>query len=458
MAKEEVLGKTPPQSIDTEKSILGALMLNPKAVIDVLDIIEPDSFYYPKHKKIFEAIYNLFNKNEVVDIITVTNQLNSSGDLESIGGREYLAELVGISPSSVNVQQYAKIIDEKCIRRKLIEAGNDVASKGMEEGEPIEDTIDESEKIIFNVTNKNNRDLYKSIKDEMPSMVGKIMDLITGTLKHKGIETGFKKLDDMLSGLQPSDLIILAARPGVGKTAFALDIARRSAIKHKTSVGIFSLEMSKSQLIERILASESKIHAWKMRTGKLNDSESMEKIKESADTLSKAPIYIDDRASLSTVNIRSTARRMKKEHDISLIIVDYLQLVYPHESKGSNSMVQQVTEISRTLKQIAKELDVPVLALSQLSREIEKRQGKPRLSDLRDSGSIEQDADIVMFLHKRPGYEGDDGSPETVDLLIEKHRNGPVGKVTLHFDKKHMTFLEENEFEYDEATLNSEHE
>ena len=256
--------------------------------------------------------------------------------------------------------------------------------------------------------------------------------------------TGYDRIDNALSGLHPSDLVILAARPSVGKTALALDIARRSALKHTTSVGIFSLEMSTPQLIERLLSTESRLDAWRMRTGRLKSQDDFSALNDAADRLRSLPIYIDDRSGMSTLNIRSTARRMKREHDIKLLIVDYLQLITPHETRRSDSLVQHITEVSRTLKQIARELAVPVLALSQLSRDIEKRAGKPRLSDLRDSGSIEQDADVVMFLHRKTEamYEGDDTAPIPTDLMIEKHRNGPTGLVHLQFDRKYATFVE----------------
>ena len=307
----------------------------------------------------------------------------------------------------------------------------------------VGDVIDESEKELFSITQNYTNTRYRDISETIPELVHEIVTVSEKKGKYRGIPSGYDKVDNALSGFHPSDLIILAARPSVGKTALALDMARRSAKKHGTKIGIFSLEMSTAQLIERLLSVESNLDAWRMRTGRMKKDD-FSVLSTAADRLRSLPIYIDDRPGMSTINIRSTARKMKREHDISLLIVDYLQLITPHETRNSDSMVQHVTEISRSLKQVARELSIPVLALSQLSRDVEKRDGKPRLSDLRDSGSIEQDADVVMFLHrnKEQMYEGDEDAPIPTDLMIEKHRNGPTGRVSLQFNKKHATFFE----------------
>jgi len=343
----------------------------------------------------------------------------------------------------VHLESYAKIIQDKYTRRRLQNAATKISGLSVTGEKEVEFILDEAEKELFTITQHHTHARYKEISSAIPDLVHEIIT-VSDNKKHRGVPTGYDKIDEALAGFHKSDLIILAARPSVGKTALALDIARRSSSHHKTPIGIFSLEMSTSQLIERLLASESHLDAWQMRTGRIKSKEDFNALNEAADRLSSLPIYVDDRSSMSTLNIRSTARRMKRDHDIQMLIVDYLQLINPHETRKSDSLVQHTTEISRTLKQIARELSIPVLALSQLSRDIEKRNGKPRLSDLRDSGSIEQDADVVCFLHRNTEdiYEGDEGEPVPVELLIEKHRNGPTGRVKLQFDKKYATFFE----------------
>ena len=428
---------------DSERSLLGALMWNSERFYGAAEYVSPSSFYFPKHARIFEAMTTLSQKGDAIDSVTVAAQLTGMECLEGAGGREYLLELVDQSPSTAHVETYAKIIQEKYLRRRLMQASSAINEHCVKARE-IEEIIDSSEKELFEVTQQHVYSQYKGVGSIVPNLVDEILSVSDGGQKHRGISTGYDKLDDRLSGFHPSDLIILAARPSVGKTALALDIARRTATKHNTSIGIFSLEMSSSQLIERFLSAESRLDAWRMRTGRIKEAEDLDALTTAADRLSKLNIYIDDRSAMSTLNIRSTARRMKREHDIQLLIVDYLQLITPYETRRSDSMVQHITEVSRALKQTARELKIPVVALSQLSRDIEKRDGKPRLSDLRDSGSIEQDADVVMFLHRKTNqmYEGDETAPIPTDLLIEKHRNGPTGRVALQFDRKFATYVE----------------
>ena len=429
---------------DTERALLGALMWNSDRFHDAAEILSHDAFYTPKHRIIFEAMHVLAHKGDAIDAVTIAAHLDTLQSLSLIGGKEYLLELIDHSPSTAHVGTYAKIVQEKYLRRRLMNASAAINEHSVKPEKEIEEIIDDSEKELFEVTQQHSHSRYKNVGSIVPDLVEEIISVSGSGERHRGVPTGYDKLDDCLSGFHPSDLVILAARPSVGKTALALDIARQTATKHKTAVGIFSLEMSAPQLIERFLAAESRLDAWRMRTGRIKSQQDLEALTTAAERLSNLSIFIDDRSAMSTLTIRSTARRMKREHDIQLLIVDYLQLITPYETRRSDSMVQHITEVSRTLKQTARELHIPVVALSQLSRDIEKRDGKPRLSDLRDSGSIEQDADVVMFLHRKTNqmYEGDDSAPIPTDLLVEKHRNGPTGRVALQFDRKHATYVE----------------
>lgn len=431
--------RIPPQSIDAEMAFLGSVMLRPEVLYDVLDAVNPESFYSDKHRIIFEAMLELFRKSEPIDLLTLSAKLKEKNLLEKIGGSSYLSELVNSVPSSSNAEHYARIIQKKYLMRQLIEASEQVSSLGYDESQDLEELLDNAEKAIFKVTNFST--LHKFV--DMRTILGDAWERIDKMHHDKdtlrGVPTGFKGIDNKLSGLQKSDLVILAARPSVGKTSLALDIARNAAMRHGVPVGIFSLEMSSQQLVDRMLASESKVDAWKLRTGKLTAEEDFGRISEALAELSKAPIFIDDQPGNNILKMRSVARRLKSEKGLGLIIVDYLQLMSPTQSKNNDNLVQQVTEISRSLKSLARELDVPVLALSQLSRAVESRGGKPRLSDLRDSGSIEQDADVVMFIH-RDKSEDSGGKENVTEILIEKHRNGPTGRVELYFDAEKSSF------------------
>ena len=447
--------KNTPHDIIVEQSLLGSLLWNADKFHDIAEIVDPSAFYAPRNKHIFEAMTAIASRGDAIDSVTVSTQLANTEKLEMIGGREYLSEIVEQSPATAHLESYAKIIQDTYTRRRLQAAGTTIAEISTEGEKDIEQVIDESEKELFEITQTHTHARYKKVEETIPDLIQEIITVSENANQHRGISTGYDKIDSALSGFHPADLIILAARPSVGKTALALDIARRSSQKQKTPVGIFSLEMSTSQLIERLLATESRLDAWRMRTGKIKSQEDFSALNDAADRLRTLPIFIDDRSSMSTLTIRSTARRMKREHDIKMLIVDYLQLITPHEGRNDESMVQHITKVSRTLKQVARELAIPVLALSQLSRDVEKREGKPRLSDLRDSGSIEQDADVVMFLHRRIDqmYEGEGSdTPIPVDLMIEKHRNGPTGKVSLQFDQKYATFMEPTNEEYTPQT------
>lgn len=433
--------RIPPQSLDSEKAVLGSIMLKPGALIDIADRLSPEAFYSDKHRKIFETMLTLSTKNEPIDIISVSQKLKEQKMLESVGGSKYLTELANSVPSSTNAQYYADIVEQKYILRKLIDTADTLAEMGYTDGsKPLEDILDDAEKKIFALAEGPKRAKYLSLKDTLGEAWSRLEKLHEQKDGLRGVPTGYKALDDMLSGFQKSDLIILAARPSMGKTTLALDMARMAAVKHNIGIGIFSLEMSAQQLVDRMLAAESRVNAWQLRTGKLHPGgREFQHLATALDTLSKAPIFIDDQPSSSIVHIRSVARRLKNEHNIGMIIVDYLQLM--STSKNYDSMVNQVTEISRSLKALAREIDVPVIALSQLSRAVEARGGEPRLSDLRDSGSIEQDADVVMFIHREDKYDKNSDKPNIAKIMIEKHRNGPTGHAELYFDDKTSSFM-----------------
>ncbi|MFH0755125.1 MAG: replicative DNA helicase [bacterium] len=432
--------KIPPQNIESEKALLGSIMLRPEALPEIMDILRSEAFYTDKHKTIFEAMSHLYEKREPIDILTLSSRLKNSVDLDRIGGMSYLAEIVNAVPSSSNAEHYATIISKKHTMRRLIEAAEHIVKIGYDEENEIEELLDKAEKKIYEVTSKNLSGKYMEMKD----VLGEAMERLERIHKTKGVlrgvPTGFRDLDIKLSGLQNSDLIILAARPSVGKTSLALDIARNAAIRHNIPTAIFSLEMSTQQLVDRMLSAESRVDAWRLRTGRLDLESEFEQIRASLDPLSKAPLFIDDQAANNIFKIRSVVRRLKHEKNLGLVIIDYLQLMTPVHTKGGDNMVQQITEISHSLKQLAKEFDIPVLALSQLSRAVEQRGGKPRLSDLRDSGSIEQDADVVIFIHRDQNDEGG-GKKQEAEILIEKHRNGPTGNIKLFFDANKSSFL-----------------
>lgn len=433
--------RVPPQSVDSERALLGAIMLRPEGLIDVTDLLTSESFYTGKHQVIYRAMAELFAKGDPIDLLSITGHLEERGLLESAGGRSYLVELVDATPSAGNLKYYAQVVHRKHSLRNLISAADDIAELGYNEVDDLEDILDRAEKRVYDVTSSPTFHAFTPIAESLGQAWDRLEHLHQSKEEIRGIRTGFKGLDDILAGLQKSDLVILAARPSMGKTALALDIARQTATLYNNPVGVFSLEMSSQQLVDRMLAAEARVDAWKLRTGKLSHEEDFARIRDALDRLSGAPIYIDDQPGSTILRMRSVARRLKREKGLSLIIVDYLQLMVPTGARASDSLVQQVTEISRSLKHLARELDVPVLALSQLSREVEKRRGKPRLSDLRDSGSIEQDADVVMFIHRDDRMNETSDRPNIAEIMIEKHRNGPTGKIDLYFDEKKTTFL-----------------
>ena len=441
MIRTQIPGlRLPPQHLESEQALLGAIMLRTESLYDISEILFPESFYAEKHRIIYAAMLDLMGRREPIDLLTLSTRLEEKAQLENVGGRTYLAELAGVVPSSANAKYYAETLRKKHVLRELIRTAEHVTELGYREELPLEEILDEAESKIYAVTNITSSQSIQTIKDALTEAWERIEKIHEKQDGLRGVPTGFASLDKMLSGLQKSDLIILAARPSMGKTALALDIARRAAVNHQIPVGIFSLEMSSQQLIDRMLSAESSVDAWKLRTGQLSKDHEFAHLREGLDRLSKAPIFINDQAGINIMNMRSAVRRMKSEHNLQLVIVDYLQLMTPMRS--SDSMVQQVTEISRSLKGLAKDLNIPVLALSQLSRAVEQRGGKPRLSDLRDSGSIEQDADVVMFIHRDDKQNENSEKPNIAEIMIEKHRNGPTGRVELYFDDKHTSFRE----------------
>jgi replicative DNA helicase len=440
--QKNLTDKLPPQNIEAEQSVLGCLMLDKNAVVRVADVLRPGDFYRQIHNTIFDAMFDLYEKGEPIDLLSLTNRLEDLGKLEEIGGPAYLTDLVNRVPTAAHVLHYAKIVHHKKVLRDLIEAAEHIALLGFKEEENIENLLDEAEQMVFRISQKNLSQEFLPVKSTLEEAFERIDKLHKGDGALRGVPTGFYDLDNYLSGLQKSDLIILAARPSLGKTAMALDIARYVAIKGKIPVGIFSLEMSKHDVVDRLLAAQAGIDLWKLRTGRLSmdglDNDLI-RIQEAMAILSEAPIFIDDAPSPTVLQMRTMGRRLQAEHDLGLIIVDYLQLIQPRTA--SESMVQQVTEISRALKGLARELECPVLAISQLSRAVEGRPDQmPRLADLRESGSIEQDADVVMFIYREDKTKKDSARPNIADIIIAKHRNGPIGKTELYFNESQVSF------------------
>jgi replicative DNA helicase len=439
---KKTVTRIPPNNIDSERALLGSIMLRPEAIHEIMDIIKADAFYAEKHRIIFQSMGELFQKNEPIDLLTISTRLTEKNQLDQTGGANYLTELVNLVPSSANAEHYAEIVQKKYVMRQLIEASEHISMLGYEEAEDLSTLLDMAEKKIYEVTQGKTSNKFVEIKDILAEAWERLDKLHKSKDELRGIPTGFRDLDAKLSGLQKSDLIILAARPSMGKTSLALDIARQAAIKHNIPVAIFSLEMSNQQLVDRMMAAEARVDAWKLRTGGLKLDSEFEKIRDSLDVLSKAPIFVDDQPANNILKMRGVVRRLKNEKGIGLVVVDYLQLMAPVQSKNNDNVVQQITEISRSLKHLAREFDVPVLALSQLSRAVEQRGGRPRLSDLRDSGSIEQDADVVMFIHREDKYKDESEKTNIAEILIEKHRNGPTGSIQLYFDQSKSSFID----------------
>ena len=435
--------KVPPQNIEAERSVLGSLMLDKDAIIKVANLIRIGDFYKDDHNLIYEAMVELYEKREPIDVLSLSNRLEEKNQLDKVGGSSYLTSLVNSVPSSSNVEHYAKVVQKKSTLRKLITASGEITEMGYKESEDVEKILDEAEQKLFSVSQKYIKQDFVSIKSILESAFNRIDELHKGDHKLRGVPCGFPDLDNLLAGFQKSDLVIIAARPSIGKTSLALDLARQIAVQQKVPVGIFSLEMSSDQLIDRMLAAQSGVDLWRLRTGRLKSEDGdddFQKIGEAMGILSEAPIFIDDAGSSNVMEMRTMARRLQSEHNVGVIIVDYLQLMEGRSSGGDNR-VNEISEISRALKQLARELNIPIIALSQLSRAVESRSPQiPKLSDLRESGSIEQDADIVIFLYREDREKPDTPNKNIIELHIAKHRNGPVGKISLYFDERITSF------------------
>ena len=424
------LGKIPPNDVEAEQAVIGSMLTDKEAVSAAIEVLKPEDFYREDNRIIFEAILSLYGRSEPIDIITLKSELSSMGKFEAVGGLEYIAELPDKVPTTANVEQYIKIVEEKSVLRNLIKTANEIITLGYDQTQEVDSIIDGAEKKIFEVMQKKNQKGYTPIKDILVETFTELEQLYNQKQRITGIPTGFSDLDFRTSGLHNSDLILVAARPAMGKSAFALNIATNAAVRAKVPVAIFSLEMSKEQMTSRILCSEAMVDSNKVRTGKIDDEE-WGKLAAASGELSEANIYIDDTPGISIMEIRAKCRKMKIEKNIGLVVIDYLQLVQGSGKRGS-SREQEIAEISRSLKILAKEINVPVIALSQLSRAPEQRPDhRPMLSDLRESGSIEQDADIVMFFYRDDYYNEDSEKKNIAEVILAKHRAGSTGTVEL---------------------------
>lgn len=443
----EAMERIPPHSLEAEESVLGAMLIDPESLIKVLDVVKPEDFYKDSHRLIFETALELFERHEPIDLLTMGNRLQEKNILTQIGGRSKLVELTNAVATASNIAYYAEIVQKKATLRRLLSASSEIAQMAFNESEDVDLLVDNAERTLLNVSSKFNKQSFVPMKMVLSEAFERIDEAHKNRGQLRGLPTGFYGLDSLLSGLQPSDLIILAARPSVGKTSLALDIVRHVGLNSQKPVGVFSLEMAKEQLVDRMICAQAGVDLWKLRNGKLSDrDEDFPKIGEALAQLSEAPIYIDDSPTANIMTIRSKARRLKTEHDLGMIVIDYLQLMEGRTNKSDNR-TQEVAEISRGLKQIGRELGVPVLALAQLSRAVEQsKPAIPKLSHLRESGSIEQDADVVMFLYRKladRNYLPEELSPAdhvTGKLIIAKHRNGPTGDIDLYFDAKRASF------------------
>ena len=440
--------RVPPQNIEAEQAVLGAMLIDKEAIAKATEVLSADDFYREAHRVIFSAMLELYNKNEAVDMVTVTEILKRDNKLEDIGGIAYITSLANVVLTAANVKYHAEIVAEKSVLRQLVRVSTEIAAMGYEANEDVGTLLDTAESRILEISNRKKKNDFTAINDILMDSVQSIESLLQNKGGLTGLPAGFADLDKLTSGLHPSDFIILAARPSMGKTALALNIVQNVALRaHKViggeprSVAFFSLEMSKEQLVNRMLCAEAGIDSQRLRVGEMRD-EDWTHLWDACDTMSRAKIYIDDTAGITAMDMRSRARRLKAEHGLDLIVVDYLQLMQGSGKRNnSGDRQQEVSEISRSLKALARELDVPVLALSQLSRSVESRQVKrPMLSDLRESGSLEQDADIVAFLYREDYYNPETENKHT-ELIIAKHRNGPVDTVNLFFQKQFTKFV-----------------
>ena len=434
--------KLPPQNIEAEQSVLGGILIENEAVNKVMEILTADDFYRDAHSRIFNALISLSERDEPADLITLTNELRKIDQLDSIGGASYLASLIDLVPTAANIEYYAKIVKEKAILRKLIQTSTEIITQSYQDRGDVEGFLDEAERAIFEISEKRVKPSFYSIRDIVKESFKTLERLFEKKELVTGVPSGFKELDRYTAGFHASDLIIVAGRPSMGKTALCLNLAQYAAIEKRIPVAVFSLEMSKEQLVIRMLCSEAQVEGTRLRTGFLTESD-WPKLTLAAGNLSDAPIFIDDSAAISVLELRAKSRRLKSEHGLGMLIVDYLQLMKGRTKVESRQ--QEISEISRSLKALSKELNIPVIAVSQLSRKTEERTGnRPQLSDLRESGAIEQDADLILFLYRDEVYNrsGDNPNKGTAELIIGKQRNGPIGKIDLAFLDKFTTFKE----------------
>ena len=437
------IDRLPPQSIEAEQSVLGALLIDKDAVVEVADVLRPDDFYRNHHGTIYRAVIELYEKREPVDIVTVAEVLERTGELEAVGGSSYLASLMNLTPTAVNAAHYARLVERKAILRNLIGAAGRIAAIGYDENADIQEAIDRAEAEVFAVGQRRIDESFSRLRDLLHEAYDRLDYLHEHKGEISGIASGFRDLDTLTTGFQKSDLILIAARPSVGKTSFALNVAEHAAVHEGRTTAIFSLEMSKEQLVLRLLSSVAQIDGQRLRTGFLEEMD-FARIAPALNSLSEAPVYVDDTPNISTMELRTKARRLQAESGLDLIVVDYLQLMQSSLTSRDANRVQEVTEISRGLKALARELDIPIIALSQLSRQPEARESRePRLSDLRESGSLEQDSDLVVFLwrEKERGADDADQDGEVINVKLAKHRNGPTGEIKLYFRKRQTRFV-----------------
>lgn len=440
-AKNDPVGKVPPQSIDAEKSLIGAILIDDETMADITEHVTAVDFYDKRHGQIFGAMLRLYEKHKPIDLLTLTDELKRKKELETVGGSAYLTELTTYVPTAAHAEAYAEMVAQKAVRRRLIKASGDISELGYNEDTTTQELLEKAEAELFSVSDQSLKQDVISLESILTESFDRLEELHKNKGQLRGIRTGYRDLDNMTAGLQRSDLVILAARPAMGKTTFVTNLAYNVATIAKQPVLFFSLEMSKEQLVDRMLADASGVDAWNIRTGNLSD-EDFTKLSEAMGEMAEAPIFIDDTPGLTVLEMRTKARRVNHEQPLGLIIVDYLQLMQG-SGRSDGNRVQEVSEISRGLKLIARELNVPLIALSQLSRTVESRSPQiPQLSDLRESGSIEQDADIVSFIYRPGYYEPDNPEFENItDLIIAKHRNGPTGKVQLYFHPERLRFM-----------------
>ncbi len=435
-----MIDRVPPQNIEAEQAVLGAMMIDKEAISKATEILNENDFYRQDHRAVYQVIVDLFSRNQAVDMVTVTEALKREGKLEDVGGIQFITYLANAVPTAANISYHAKIVEEKSLLRQLISVSTQIAGSGYEGSEDVNSLLDNAERMILSVSERKISRDFSPIKEVVMSAVDRIDELYNKKGGITGIATGFIDFDHLTSGLQPSDLILIAARPSMGKTALVLNMAQNVAIREKKAVAFFSLEMSKEQLVQRMLCAEASIDSSRLRIGELEDND-WEKLIWAADSLSQADIFIDDTPGITAMEMRAKARRLKVEHNLQLIVIDYLQLMQGSGKKNSENRQQELSDISRSLKALARELNVPVIALSQLSRSVESRQVKrPMLSDLRESGALEQDADLVAFLYREDYYDKETENKNITELIIAKHRNGPVDTVKLFFHKQYTRF------------------